>query len=430
MRPDLSRGLAKLLGFQPRDRERPPDAPAGAGARVPIGRCACARAGIVAATLAAYARGLGGRFLYDDVDSIPGNPSIRHLSSALMPAGRPDRQRQARPQPLVRRSTTRSRGRRSGATTRSTWRSTPRRRSSLFGIVRRTLATPPAGSRPGGECTGWRSRSALLWALHPLQTESVAYVVQRAESLMGLFYLLTLYAFVRCAAGGSGRRRLGRGVGRGLPARDGHQGGDGDGAGGRPPLRPHVSSPARSARHGAGAGRSTSRSPRAGCPWRSWSPATGGRGGNGGIRLGDPLVGLPAGPVQGRRALPAPGPVAPSARRRLWPDPPAETRSGVAVGAAVVLSLAAGTCVLLRRRPPLGFLGAWFLLVLAPSSSVIPVSTEIIAEHRMYLPLAAVVDARSPGAAGRCWGSRLFMAAVGLLALALGILTVRRNRSV
>ena len=40
---------------------------------------------------------------------------------------------------------------------------------------------------------------ALLWMLHPLQTESVTYVIQRMESLMGLFYLLTLYCFIRAA---------------------------------------------------------------------------------------------------------------------------------------------------------------------------------------------------------------------------------------
>ena len=38
---------------------------------------------------------------------------------------------------------------------------------------------------------------AALWGVHPLQTESVTYVIQRAESLMGFFYLLTLYAFAR-----------------------------------------------------------------------------------------------------------------------------------------------------------------------------------------------------------------------------------------
>ena len=40
---------------------------------------------------------------------------------------------------------------------------------------------------------------AMLWVVHPLQTESVTYIIQRAESMMGLCYLLTLYAFVRAA---------------------------------------------------------------------------------------------------------------------------------------------------------------------------------------------------------------------------------------
>jgi protein O-mannosyl-transferase len=38
---------------------------------------------------------------------------------------------------------------------------------------------------------------ALLWTIHPLQTESVTYVIQRAESLMGLFYILSIYAYLR-----------------------------------------------------------------------------------------------------------------------------------------------------------------------------------------------------------------------------------------
>ena len=37
----------------------------------------------------------------------------------------------------------------------------------------------------------------LLRSLHPIQTASVTYIVQRAESLAGLFYLLSLYLFVR-----------------------------------------------------------------------------------------------------------------------------------------------------------------------------------------------------------------------------------------
>src|SRR5208337_2368430 len=70
----------------------------------------------------------------------------------------------------------------------------------LFGIVRRT-ATTFQGSRPEPTtppaATPIALAVALLWAVHPLQTESVTYVVQRAESLMGLFYLLTLYCFLR-----------------------------------------------------------------------------------------------------------------------------------------------------------------------------------------------------------------------------------------
>ncbi len=71
----------------------------------------------------------------------------------------------------------------------------------LFGLVRRTL-----GRLPSASPAGLRLRElalptalvvALLWTLHPVQTESVTYVIQRAESLMGFFYLLTLYGFVR-----------------------------------------------------------------------------------------------------------------------------------------------------------------------------------------------------------------------------------------
>jgi len=52
-------------------------------------------------------------------------------------------------------------------------------------------------SRYGGASLPLAAFAALLWTLHPLQTESVTYVSQRAESLMGLCYLLTLYGFIR-----------------------------------------------------------------------------------------------------------------------------------------------------------------------------------------------------------------------------------------
>ncbi len=43
------------------------------------------------------------------------------------------------------------------------------------------------------------------------------------------------------------------------------------------------------------------------------------------------------------------------------------------------------------RKRPLSFLGCWIFLILAPTSSVVPIATEPIAERRMYLPLAAVM---------------------------------------
>ena len=47
---------------------------------------------------------------------------------------------------------------------------------------------------------------ALIFLVHPLQTQSVAYVIQRGESMMGLFYLLTLYCAIRAAESPGGRR--------------------------------------------------------------------------------------------------------------------------------------------------------------------------------------------------------------------------------
>ena len=71
--------------------------------------------------------------------------------------------------------------------------------ASLFvlGIVRRTLLRLRGLGLHTSEALGLGFSVALMWALHPLQTESVTYVIQRAESLMGLFYLASLYCFIR-----------------------------------------------------------------------------------------------------------------------------------------------------------------------------------------------------------------------------------------
>jgi tetratricopeptide (TPR) repeat protein len=75
----------------------------------------------------------------------------------------------------------------------------------------------------------------------------------------------------------------------------------------------------------------------------------------------------------------------------LYTWPLATSISAVAAPAALLGALMAMSTVAAVRRIPAGFAGAWFFLILAPTSSVLPIVTEVAAEHRMYLPLAAVV---------------------------------------
>jgi hypothetical protein len=62
---------------------------------------------------------------------------------------------------------------------------------SLFGIIRRAFK--------GDVLLAWGV--ALLWAVHPLQTDAVSYTAQRAESLAGFFALFSLYGFIRAVPG-------------------------------------------------------------------------------------------------------------------------------------------------------------------------------------------------------------------------------------
>jgi tetratricopeptide (TPR) repeat protein len=94
---------------------------------------------------------------------------------------------------------------------------------------------------------------------------------------------------------------------------------------------------------------------------------------------------------------------------------------------ALVGALFAATVVGVWRRLPAAFAGAVFFLVLAPTSSVVPIPTELVAERRMYVPLAALVALAVVGArrglvrlAGESASSRIALPAVALLAVALG----------
>ena len=73
---------------------------------------------------------------------------------------------------------------------------------ALWGLLRRTLRR----RQPLAAAEGIAAMAALLWVVHPLQTESVVCVVQRSESLSGLLYLCTFYCFARSTEANAARR--------------------------------------------------------------------------------------------------------------------------------------------------------------------------------------------------------------------------------
>ncbi|MGA2231291.1 MAG: glycosyltransferase family 39 protein [Tepidisphaeraceae bacterium] len=82
-------------------------------------------------------------------------------------------------------------------------------------------------------------------------------------------------------------------------------------------------------------------------------------------------------------------------------------------------------CILRRWE---GFLGAWFFLILGPTSSFLPNFTEIAAERRMYLPIASVIIFVLAFVWGKLAGRvKPFLIAVGVTAGVLGIVTYARN---
>ena len=252
----------------------------------------------------------------------------------------------------------------------------------------------PARSRTGRQ---HRAIAALLWMVHPLQSEAVNYVTQRSESLMALFFLLTLY----CAIRAQRRRPSGRTAGA-PPARRGcwQVLSVAACACGMASKEPMVVAPLivvlydrtfefdssrdawRQRRYFyAGLAAPGSCSPRS-CWQRRDRPSA-----------RRPAVGawtylLNQAQMIGRYL-----------RLSVWParsssttDCPARCASATSLPQA----LRAGGA---RWRAPAsrssagrgsGFSAAAFFLTLAPTSSVVPIASEVGAERRMYLPFAAL----------------------------------------
>lgn len=300
---------------------------------------------------------------------------------------------------------------------------------TLYGLARRALsASLGAGSAPDGTALS----IALLWAVHPLQTESVTYISTRTESLMGLFYFLTVYALARAAA----------------PAAR---------------ARPWKAASLLFCLMAMASKETAVTAPMAALLYDRtflsgrFSTALRRR-----PRYHAALAALAL--LSAAYALAGPRrPVATFEttalvenallqcevflhylRLSLWPAPLVvdyygwPTPGGLADALPEALAaggLAVGALVLFARRAPLGFPALWTFLTLAPTS-LVPMPAEVAAERRMYLPLAgvvalAVIAGRAALARRAASGARLLGVARRALvwgaALALALVTIDRN---
>ncbi len=373
---------------------------------------------VVLAVIAVYAGTLRAPLLFDDRGAITENASIRSLATALVP---PADGSTTTARPVLnltfaltyKLSGAEPWGHRAGNIALHAAAAL-----ALLGVARR-LFRPMAPAAAPSLALGL----ALLWALHPLQTESVTCVAQRTEVLCGFFLLVTLYTFLRGTEGAGSRGWLAVSVFTCLL-----------GMGSKEVM---VSAPLlvlladRTFGAGSFAGAWRARRGYYAALAATWLlllflvlGAGGTRGSAAGLGLG----------VSGwTYLLKQAEALVLYLKLSFWPHP-LVLDYGTAVAASpgevwwqglIVWSLVGGTLWALWRRPGLGFAGALFFAILAPSSSVVPLVTQTMAEHRMYLPLAAVL-ALALGGLHRLAGPRAWPA-WGALALVFAGLTLARN---
>ena len=70
----------------------------------------------------------------------------------------------------------------------------------VFSILDRTFNSGSSGIRLKRDSVFIAFSVSLLWAVHPLTTSAVSYITQRAESLVSMFYLLTIYCVIRSSS--------------------------------------------------------------------------------------------------------------------------------------------------------------------------------------------------------------------------------------
>ena len=259
----------------------------------------------------------------------------------------------------------------------------------LFGVVRRTLLSRRLAARCGPAAWGLALAVALLWLVHPLQTQSVTYIYQRYESLMGLFILLTLYGFIRAQDASAPNRWYIISAACCLLAMTSKE------VAAVTPLlvlwydRAMVASSWREIIRRR---------------WPYYAGLSGAWLVLAGLMLSQAHKFADAGVLVVKNltpwqyALSQPGVIAHYLRLSVWPVdlcldywwPVADTPRAIIPPLLLIAPLLALTVWAIFRWPEWSFVGAWFFLILAPTSSVFPLR-DLAFEHRMYLPLAAVV---------------------------------------
>ncbi len=304
---------------------------------------------------------------------------------------------------------------------------------ALFGIIRQTLAWGRLKAIRKKDAVPLALIISLAWALNPLQTESVTYIIQRTESLAGLCVLLTLYFSVRGWRAGNPRVFHLLGL-----------------------LSFSV---------GIGAKETIALAPVLVFLYDWMFVSKNVRAAFSGSRLlygGLVVCMLPLGMVllAGGIGSARTGEIAYSPfsyfltqtqvvwqyiRLSLWPTPlvfdygpwPVPgIQAAIFPGLVLGILFAASFWAVLKKRPA-GYPGAWFFLLLGPTSSFMPLNDPYF-EHRLYLALAApvvlvvmgiyvlVCRIKNPESKRISQSAALVLAAVAIFALGAG--TYSRNR--
>ena len=423
---------------------------------------------LVAAIAAAYFNALHAAFVWDDFPTIGQNPAIEHFASALR---RPADVNTSSGRPLVGLSLALNYalgGRNPVGFHLFNVLVHAAAALALFGFVRRLALLPRWAGRFASHATGLALGVAAVWALHPLQTQAVTFVIQRAESMMGLCYFLTLYCFIRGVEGTTGPQTTG-------PETTGPQ-----------TTGPQTSVPGTTDQEGSVVRSQWSRGrrPTGSSAWFGCSILACALG----MTAKEVMVSAPvvvllfdrtflAGSF--RRALASKklfygalfgtwlillwlvvnlggnrdgstGGFSPHAawgaywltqfpaiatylKLTFFPHPLIfqygefwlPNLAAAVPGALVVGPLVALTVVALVRWPEVGFLGFWFWSILAVTS-IVPGTVDMIVEYRMYVALAPLWMLITAALHG--WQPRAALPVLGAAAVALAAVTVARNR--